>query len=1175
MALQIEQQTRDIGVVRTSIVGERTRVVVRPGDTFRFLDDTGQPLVRAPRMRVRRIDNSLIVDGLPEGREVELNNFFGACRPGAECKVSLDGLGFPGTAPITEETLPTAALQDGSFLLYSDNSDAAAVGGVLAAAKVAEATGPSWLAIGGAGLGIAGAAAAAGGGGGGSSAPDTTPPGAPQITSAPAQKRTSAIVTGDAEAGARVTLRVDVNGNGSFSDPGDLTFVTTAGADGKWRVDLNALPSSGTPPAGGLADGSYALSAVATDAAQNASAAARSVVVLDSVAPASAVISQVAADDVVNRSEATAGVTIAGNGEAGASIRVNWGSTSKTGTVGTDGKWSFVFAANEVPGQGRNDVSVTLTDAAGNSSTVSRAVSIDTLVPGAPTIDTTVTSAERPTLVGSAEAGSSVQVSIDLLGNGSVDAVYRTTADASGRWSLNTATATAVTGSIGAGLTDLQPNTVTAFAVDAAGNASTTTTGTVLRDSRIPPAPTISIIAGDDLVSAAERAAGVTITGTVDPSFANRPVTVTIAGTSKVVTASGTTWSATFASGELPVGDGTADGPYTVQVTVLSVANQPGDPGTRPFTLDTTPPRTPTLSYVDTGVSATDGITGSGVVTVGNLDPGTTLAFSTDGGSTWSSFAGSSFTLTQAGSPYTFGQVQVRQTDAAGNASIGALASPAPGVVTALVVDTTPPAAPTATITDTGTSASDGVTTDGLVTVGNLVGGGTWEYTTDGGTTWLAGTGTSFTLAGGAGATGTTYSVQVRQSDIAGNLGTSALRSITVDAVAPTAPTIALASDTGTSATDTITRIGTVDVTDLEGGTTLWEYSTNAGTTWTAGTGGTIVFSDGAYSVITRQVDLAGNVGASSTTLTFTVDTIAPTVPTTAITDTGTSASDGITSNGLVTVGGLDAGTTWDYSTNNGVSWTAGTGTTFALAQGGPYQVLVRQTDTAGNASTSTLRTVTVDTTAPLAPTLALAADTGSSASDGITTNGTINVTGLEGGSTRWEYSVNAGTSWSTGTGSTIVFATDGARTVIARQVDAAGNTGPDSASVFINRDTVAPTAPSVSFSIVNGSSVAYTDIEGPTGAVPGNPDTSPTVTLTLNSVLAAGETLTLSRDSTVLRTFTSADAAGTTYTASPTLTGGGAVYAYSAIAQDVAGNSRTVDIDGAGLDNVYIIKIA
>ena len=51
----------------------------------------------------------------------------------------------------------------------------------------------------------------------------------------------------------------------------------------------------------------------------------------------------------------------------------------------------------------------------------------------------------------------------------------------------------------------------------------------------------------------------------------------------------------------------------------------------------------------------------------------------------------------------------------------------------------------------------------------------------------------------------------------------------------------------------------------------------------------------------------------------------------------------------------------------------------------------------AGNVSSETVMgSINVDQTNPPAPTLALAADTGSSNSDGITSNGQVNVTGLE-----------------------------------------------------------------------------------------------------------------------------------------------------------------------------------
>ncbi|MBW7462506.1 hypothetical protein K0U00_51490, partial [Paenibacillus sepulcri] len=78
---------------------------------------------------------------------------------------------------------------------------------------------------------------------------------------------------------------------------------------------------------------------------------------------------------------------------------------------------------------------------------------------------------------------------------------------------------------------------------------------------------------------------------------------------------------------------------------------------------------------------------------------------------------------------------------------------------------------------------------------------------------------------------------------------------------------------------------------------------------------------------------------------------------------------------------------------------------------------------------------------APTAPWLALAADTGSSDSDGVTSTGEINVTGLETGAA-WEYSTDAGQNWHSGTGTNVVLAEGdyASRAVQVRQTDAAGN---------------------------------------------------------------------------------------------------------------------------------------
>ncbi|MEI6598081.1 MAG: Ig-like domain-containing protein, partial [bacterium] len=187
------------------------------------------------------------------------------------------------------------------------------------------------------------------------------------------------------------------------------------------------------------------------------------------------------------------------------------------------------------------------------------------------------------------------------------------------------------------------------------------------------------------------------------------------------------------------------------------------------------------------------------------------------------------------------------------------------------------------------------------------------------------------------------------------------------DTTPPVAPTLALATNSGL-ATDTITNVGTVNVSGLETGAT-WKYSTDAGTTWIAGTGTSFTLTgDGVKSVTVRQTDTAGNVGANATTLAFTIDTTvaAPTVALT--TDTGTSATDKITSNGALTVSGADGSATVEYSSNGTSGWSA----TAPTAAVGSNTVYARQTDAAGNVSAaSTALTFTLDTAAPVAQSMA------------------------------------------------------------------------------------------------------------------------------------------------------------------------------------------------------------
>ncbi|MFP3547745.1 Ig-like domain-containing protein, partial [Rhizobium sp. SIMBA_035] len=101
-------------------------------------------------------------------------------------------------------------------------------------------------------------------------------------------------------------------------------------------------------------------------------------------------------------------------------------------------------------------------------------------------------------------------------------------------------------------------------------------------------------------------------------------------------------------------------------------------------------------------------------------------------------------------------------------------------------------------------------------------------------------------------------------------------------------------------------------------------------------------------------------------------------------TDSGSSATDHVTSVGTLTLGGVESGATVQYSIDSGAHWTS----SFSAVEG-VNTVQVRQTDVAGNVSAATSFSFTLDTAAA-APGVALATDSGSSATDHVTNAGTL-----------------------------------------------------------------------------------------------------------------------------------------------------------------------------------------
>ena len=89
--------------------------------------------------------------------------------------------------------------------------------------------------------------------------------------------------------------------------------------------------------------------------------------------------------------------------------------------------------------------------------------------------------------------------------------------------------------------------------------------------------------------------------------------------------------------------------------------------------------------------------------------------------------------------------------------------------------------APTLAFTDSGVSDSDGLTNDGTVTVSDLEPDASWEYSTDGGGSWIAGFDTSVMLSDDG-----PKSVLVRQTDAAGNVSAESTQlDFMLDATAP------------------------------------------------------------------------------------------------------------------------------------------------------------------------------------------------------------------------------------------------------------------------------------------------------------------------------------------------------------------------------------------------------
>ncbi len=462
--------------------------------------------------------------------------------------------------------------------------------------------------------------------------------------------------------------------------------------------------------------------------------------------------------------------------------------------------------------------------------------------------------------------------------------------------------------------------------------------------------------------------------------------------------------------------------------------------------------------------------------------------------------------------------------DGADIAAILTLASPAEakslGANKALVVDGNVPVAPSiATIsTDSGADGSDEVTNDKTLSFnGTAEVNSTVEVFIGGasiGTTTADGSGNfSYDHSGTILADGT-YSVTAKAKDAAGNesVASTAL-SVTVDTTAPAAPAVsAITADSGADGSDEVTNDKTLSFNGTaEANSTVEVFigGTSIGTTTADGSGnfsydhsGTIL-ADGTYSVTAKSKDAAGNESVASTALSVTVDTTAPAAPavTSISSDSGVDSTDKITNdttlkfNGTaeansvveILIGGVSIGST----SANGEGYFSFDHTGVILTDG-TFSVSAKAKDTAGNVSAaSTAVGVTVDTTAPAAPTVSrITTDSGANVTDKITNDNTLQFDGAATPSSMVELFIDGTSIGTTNTkgagnfsfdhsGTTLA---DGTYSITAKATDTAGNVSTVSIVLSVTVDTklAVPTLSSTSASKVKGKFTVTITYDGP-----------------------------------------------------------------------------------------------
>ena len=1001
--------------------------------------------------------------------------------------------------------------------------------------------------------------------------------------------------------GSEAAAGVAISGT-TTAEVGQTVTVTLGGKSYTAQVQQGGIWSVNVPGAdlSALADNGYTVQVSVSDAAGNPGSAGKAIT-LDTTPPTVS-FNAVAGDDVINSVEHGQAQIVSGTAtgaSVGDKLVITIGSNQYTTTVDASGNWSVGVSASVISAlnDGTVTLSATITDSAGNSSTQTHDVVVNTA-----SVALTVNTVSGDDVINAAEAGSSLvingssaqfasgtQVTVTLNGKS-----YTATIQSDGSW-----TTTVPAADVGA-LADGASYQVSVSAQDSAGNSASATHG--ISVDTTAPVVSIATLSADDMLNALEAQQPLTVHGS-SSAEAGQTVTVTLGGKSYTATvANDGTWTLDVPAADLAA---LSQGALTVTASVDDKAGNNGQT-THTLTVDTVAP-TVTISTVadDDIVNNAEQLAGQTISGTTTAEQGQTVTVSFNGHSyqatvgadgSWSVFVPGRDFLGLSDGDYT---ITASVNDRAGNPGSATHDVTLNGDVPTITINTfaqddivnaaehgTPLVVSGTTDAPAGQTVT--ITLNGKTYTATVQNDGTWSYT--------VGSADVTALADGG-----SYVINAQVSNTIGNSG-SDNHSVTVDLTAPSMGISidSLQNDTGLSESDFITNDAQVVVNgsltaqlgnnekaqiSLDGGTT-WIDLTVTGTTWRYTDGRTL--TDGTYQYQVRVIDNAGNVGATDSQ-DVVIDLTKPAVSTITVDsitqDTGLSGSDFITSDNQISLKGtlgaalgsgdhaqisLDGGVTWIDVSVSGLSWTYVDGRTLA---DGDYNYQLRVIDDAGNISATASQVVTIDTVAPDASkTIAIDSisdDTGLSGSDFVTNDTSLTLHGslgatladgeyaqisIDGGVT-WQNVIVTGNSWYYVDGRTL-----GNQTYdyYVRVVDAAGNVGA-SAHQQVTVDTVAPDA---------AITVTVDNITVDTGF--DNNDfltssTSYTLHGTLGAELGAGEFVQVSMDGGSTWVYATVSGTQWSYSDTRTLTDGSHNYQVRVV--DQAGNvgattSQAVTVD-------------